>query len=137
MEQGVENQVEPRIFSFWVKRLTDQGKLPEDCKNWSAPCGDKIGDIIKKADQIAMKKVNLFDPSASRKPTTRLFEPDPTQAVPGDASTKGSNVRAPDGPQIWTNASLGLHDRPTTISYFGKGWHHHDQIQPMSSGKNN
>ena len=87
-----------------------------------------------------MKKVNLFDPSASRKPTISLFEPDPKprlQAVPGDASNRGSNVCAPDGSQPWVNASLGSHNRPTTMSYLGKGWHHYDQMPPMSNGKNN
>ena len=88
MAQGnasAENYVEPHIISFWVKRLTDQGKLPEDCMTWRTPSGDRIGDIIKKADQIAeqnLKNVNLFDPYASRRPTTSLFEPDPN-FIPG------------------------------------------------------
>ena len=78
--------------------------------------------IIKRADDIAMKKVNMLE--SEHKP--------PLQAVPGYAPNRGSNVYAPDGSQHWINASLGSHNRTTTMSYPGKGWYCPDQMSPMS-----
>ena len=56
MEQGKnypESYIELTHCASWIKRLLDQKKVTLACMSWTTPRGDKVEDLIKRADAIS------------------------------------------------------------------------------------
>ena len=93
MEQGnnyLENYIEPTHCASWIKRLLDHKKVTIACMSWTTPRGDKVEDLIKRADAISKQdikradqamRVDLFDLNAPSGPTASLFERGPPPII--------------------------------------------------------
>ena len=89
MEKGKdypEGYIDPTECASWIKRLLDQKKVTPACMSWTTPRGDKVEDLIKRADAISRQSikradqtmgVDLFDSNAPSGPTVSLFEKSP------------------------------------------------------------
>ena len=77
MEQGKnypESYIEPTHCASWIKRLLDQKKVTIACMSWRTLRGDKVEDLIKRADAISKQNIRRADQSRRKEQNVRRVD---------------------------------------------------------------
>ena len=123
MEKGKdypEGYIDPTECASWIKRLLDQKKVTPACMSRTTPRGDKVEDLIKRADQAM--GVDLFDSNAPSGPTVSLFEkgPPPNSGRPLVGMLEQNQLENSTKPQ-WrqggSQSGMLMQPHPTTAKH--------------------